>query len=699
MVLAFFAVVMGASGAGDADGFVIGPVPGWVRAVEVPSGDALDPAEAADGRVVVLVDRQSRLEPRESFYRNVTELVNERGVQTGSDIRASFNPSFQRLVIHYARVIRDGVVRDGLVSARIRVVDDSAEDEDFVINGGSVCRIHLTDVRVGDRVEYAYSVLGAHPSLPNLWNITFSAAWDEHVGRIFDRFVFPKPIPTAWRAFRDAPPPVERADGDDVEWVWDSSPSLPFVAESDAPGWYDAAPHVQVATVQSWADVVAWGLPLYADASPLPDDVVAALERIRLRHASVAERAAACLLFVQDDLRYLGTGRGVGMFRPRPIDETVASRFGDCKDKTLLLVRMLRALTIPAWPVLVNSVYRREVADWLPAADDFDHVITAIEADGRLWFVDPTVSGQGGTLGTMSCIEFGKGLILREGETDLTTIPVEPEAVPDDDITWTITSSGVGQPGRLDVRTVARGGAADHLRALWDDTPRSRLGENFANFYRNTFPELRPIDPLVLTDNGTDVVVTESYEIPTLWRFDGTNRRYTLDFGAGELRNKISVPPEGERRAPYGISGPLRIVQRIVVHLHEPWPLDAESSRRESAGCVLTQDYDRAPDGRTLTFTYGWTTARDFVEAGEVDAYRRLAQTALDETWYQLSTPGVSASGEASRGRAVRAFAIAVGIGGVVVVAVALAVGLAAVLWVTSRRARKPPPLPPESSA
>ncbi len=98
-------------------------------------------------------------------------------------------------------------------------------------------------------------------------------------------------------------------------------------------------------------------------------------------------------------------------------------RFGDCKDKAFLLVTVFRALGIPAFPVLVNTVTRQTVAEGQPAATAFDHAIVQATIDGRAYWLDATATYQRGPLSERYYPNYGYGLVVRPGTTTLTAIP------------------------------------------------------------------------------------------------------------------------------------------------------------------------------------------------------------------------------------------------------------------------------------
>ena len=67
---------------------------------------------------------------------------------------------------------------------------------------------------------------------------------------------------------------------------------------------------------------------------------------------------------------------GRGSHEPQQPAVVLAQRYGDCKDKALLLAALLRELGVEAYPALVNTKLRQRLDDYLPSPFLFDHVIT-----------------------------------------------------------------------------------------------------------------------------------------------------------------------------------------------------------------------------------------------------------------------------------------------------------------------------------
>lgn len=104
------------------------------------------------------------------------------------------------------------------------------------------------------------------------------------------------------------------------------------------------------------------------------------------------EKAKAIYKFVQQSVRYIAFEEGMGGFIPRNPELVCTRRYGDCKDKSALLVSMLRYAGLKAEFTWIGSrqlPYRYSEVP-LPITDD--HMICALELNGNTIFLDATDS-------------------------------------------------------------------------------------------------------------------------------------------------------------------------------------------------------------------------------------------------------------------------------------------------------------------
>jgi len=149
------------------------------------------------------------------------------------------------------------------------------------------------------------------------------------------------------------------------------------------------------------------------------------------------EKIKLIYYWVQDNINYIAFEDGLNGFIPREANDICKRRYGDCKDMSSILVRMLRLAGVKAYHTWIGT--RRlpykysEIAS--PGIDN--HMICIAEANGKRYVLDGT--GKFTPLGFVTEFIQGKeGLLLKEdGTCEVYTIPVmaKEKSVESDTIT------------------------------------------------------------------------------------------------------------------------------------------------------------------------------------------------------------------------------------------------------------------------
>lgn len=185
-----------------------------------------------------------------------------------------------------------------------------------------------------------------------------------------------------------------------------------------------------------WSQVARWYRGLLT-AVPRDDASVRALAaELTSAERTPRQRLDEVLAFVRAQVRYVAVEVGVGGYRPSPPAETLERRWGDCKDKSFLLLDLLRAVGLEAHPVLIRLDRWRAVDPTWPDALHFNHLIVAVETEGleiadtdpvagSLLFIDPTQT-VGGAAYLHAGLHGRQGLVIRDDHGDLVELPVRP---------------------------------------------------------------------------------------------------------------------------------------------------------------------------------------------------------------------------------------------------------------------------------
>ncbi|MEO1037846.1 MAG: transglutaminase domain-containing protein [Pseudomonadota bacterium] len=167
--------------------------------------------------------------------------------------------------------------------------------------------------------------------------------------------------------------------------------AIPGFQTDDSANYYDLLPQVIVAPQLEWSEIGERLHTFMSQALSESDQIARTAAKLTENADSDQDKLSSILKFVAGEIRYVGLEHGYGSHVPRPSDTTLERRFGDCKDKTVLLIDLLQSVGIEATPVFVASRRTDPSRLLLPSANYFDHVIACGSLrDGARFCVDPT---------------------------------------------------------------------------------------------------------------------------------------------------------------------------------------------------------------------------------------------------------------------------------------------------------------------
>ncbi len=182
-------------------------------------------------------------------------------------------------------------------------------------------------------------------------------------------------------------------------------------------------PEIEFSTGTSWKSVANEYLRL-SDDKLRAADVQPLLTKINLKDGSRDDLIRRIVSSLHTNVRYTGVEFGESSLVPQFPAETLRRKYGDCKDKAVLLVTMLRAAGIPANLALLDSGFGSDINADLPGMGLFDHAIVYVPASGKdsdLW-IDATA--QYSQVGTLPWMDYGRwALIVSDKTESLTRIP------------------------------------------------------------------------------------------------------------------------------------------------------------------------------------------------------------------------------------------------------------------------------------
>ena len=372
-------------------GIATGPAPGWIEVT-----DPLSVPDNASG--MVFVRRQQtevHLTGEEQFTYNDSflRMLHPNALQLGN-IALTWNPAAGDPVVHTLRIHRDGEIIDVLGREEFTILRREDQLEAATIDGLLTASLRVPDLRVGDDLEFAYTVPTTNPTLRDRDFGVLFLGQAPAPGRLKLRL--------SWEDAEDAP--RTRMIGDIAEMATRSDRAITIAA--DNPGQVvtprDAPPRYSFTRILEYTDFADWravssrfdGLFDTARSLDAGSPVAEEAARIARNNQGEMERARAALDLVTRQVRYIYVGLNDGALTPASAEETWQRRYGDCKGKTALLLALLDELDIEAEAVLVsNSGVDDGLDTMLPSPGIFDHVLVRATIDGRQYWMDGTLHG------------------------------------------------------------------------------------------------------------------------------------------------------------------------------------------------------------------------------------------------------------------------------------------------------------------
>jgi transglutaminase-like putative cysteine protease len=613
--------------------FSIAPASPWVASTSI----AETPSDSSDESLsYLLVDYQTNVATEQRYTRIVMRVNTAEGVQDGSSILIDFDPSYQKLFLHSVTVTRKGASASRLSRKDVELLHREPDLESFILDGSLTASLVLKDVRVGDVIDYSYTVKGRNPAFGGRYIGEYSCGWHNAVARERIRVLMPASRSISYKLHGTPVEPTHSQNGDTRVLEWTFSDLPPAVSEDRTPPWYIETPWVELSEFSDWQAVRQWAQALYPEAK-VPGEL-ATLSDTWMRDSTDPERRArAALDYVQQNIRYLGIELGAGSYTPRSPETVLSGRFGDCKDQAYLLLTLLHRMGIEASPVLVNTSDRTLIADLLPSPTAFDHVIARAVIGGREVFMDPTRTYQRGSVLARYVPDYGYGLVIEGTEPGLHRFGTARGTTADVEVNERFTVSGREEAARLDVTTIARGDAADVLRAQFASRRTKEIAKDYLNFYADRYPSIQSVEQMSYEDDAdADVFSTvEHYTIPGFWSPGTAKGSSVADFFPDVVRSEIPVPRTKVRTSPMEVDYPRRVAQHIVIDLPEPWTVKAEDTTSTTDAFTLRTRISSS--GKSVSLSYEYDARTVEVGPGRMASYNRDVQRIEDDLGYRLT--------------------------------------------------------------
>ncbi len=610
-VTVFFQLAYGAAQAG------IGPAPTWLLTRDPDYTKKVNDRDISSGHYFTLHDIQVNVAEQTNYIHYIAVITNKTGVQNHSEINISFPGAYQKLIFHELSITRGTQRINKLSQSAIKVVDEEPFMSEYQVHDYTSAIIILDDVREGDKIELAYSLKGFNPVLGNKYDNFVNLYAQNPITNNYTSILMPAGRKLNYKCYNDAPAPQVKNEDNYTVYDWPVEELKPVTYEGNTPAWYVENKYVAVSEFNNWNEVAQWANSL---TNGVPMQLPPALLRLtdeweKKAGASKIAFAEMALRFVQNDIRYLGIEIGEYTHRPHSPAETFNKRYGDCKDKSLLLAAILRTRNIPAEMVLVNTGMKEHVADWLPGKN-FNHVIVKLEINGSVKYVDPTASYQYGSLMSTYLPNYGKGLVVSASSTGLEKIPFDNEGSTVVNETFDISEDSTVT---LQVETVYFNRDANEIRSSFKYSSMAEMEKSYEGYYSRIYGNAKMTTEMSYEDDTINnfVTVRENYILKDAWTEE--NDEKILQVSSNMIYDRLTAPVKKAMNKPLHLYYPVNITHNIILHMME------ETAVTDEPIAILEDDYlfrfNATAEGKVITIKYEYRSFNDHIPVPHLAKY------------------------------------------------------------------------------
>lgn len=350
------------------------------------------------------------------YYIAIKILDNE-AAKDYSQLSSTFNSHYFEKEIEFARVIN----KAGEVTP---LKKDAISYEHEGMNNKSLDDIQnikfaLPNINPGNIIELQITGRQIKPIIDGHWNSQFrfnyvqfvpSRNWIRVDPVMYSRLELKVPAEKKlnWKLRNLNSAPIIKQQKNTVNYVFEVEKLPSIEMERNMSSLADQLPLVQFSTMENWKVIDKWAIELFANKLETTPEIKKVASMLSQNHHTVSDKVEAVYRFIQDNIRYVGAHVNRGGYEPHTASEVLNQGYGDCKDQSVLIIALLKAMNIQAFPALINPVMNGDIDKSFPYLN-FSHMITYIP-DLNLWL--DTSDQTGNFPGIFSTLELQHSLII-----------------------------------------------------------------------------------------------------------------------------------------------------------------------------------------------------------------------------------------------------------------------------------------------
>jgi transglutaminase-like putative cysteine protease len=605
-------------------------LPDWVKTVDIPTQSIFTKYDVSLGYYLKLSDYQTNLDKSATYIRNVVNVISYSGTTKASQLNVTYDTSYQQLKIHQLVIWRNGEKLDRTTDLNFKILNNEYNLHKGIYMGLITAYCNLDDIRKDDLIDFSYTLIGENPIFNDEKYLFLPLEATNPVDKYTIRIVYSKDKSYSYKCTGcDSSFEIENSIANDYRQLSIKLENLkPITVDDNMPGWTIPYRYFTLSSFKSWKEVNSWAQNVFALKQE--PDLSAVFKEIFKGNETTDEKINKIINFVQDDIRYMGIESGIGSIKPFPPDQVVKQRFGDCKDKSLLLVSLLKKIGVnKAYPVLVNTYIKQELHKSFPSNEVFNHCIALFELNDTTYWIDPTFTQQGGDYKVLAVVDYGKVLIIGKPSDSLVSMNIQ-KYVSGTKVNDVYHIQSFTSPATLRMKSVRSGFDADVRRVMFEQTHAEEYSKYITDDLKRYYPYVNKTADMKLNDDIEKNVFTTTYqyEIDGFWQ-DGDKMQekslagyWIFRFEPQMLYSDLFQAPCTKRKYDFALNYPLNINYTVEFTLPKEMLIIDRFIKEENESFYFDEKIEQlSVNSFRVVYNY-----RNKINVIKVDDYERICE-------------------------------------------------------------------------
>ena len=408
--------------------------------------------------------------------------------------------------------------------------------------------------------------------------------------------------------------------------------------EPGMPGLSEVAPYLHLSTFQDWDAMGRWYAKFIADQWEVTPEIKAMVAQVTAGAKTPEDKVRAVHRWVVQQTHYVGLEFGVHGFRPYKAKQIFERRFGDCKDKALLMAAMLKEAGLDAAMVLTRTRDNGAIEATPASLAVFNHAICYVpELD---LFLDGTAEYTG--IAELPYQDRGVWvqLVWQDGRTKRVLTPQTRAEDNRYDAGYEVQVPTSGSDAQATAAVRVTGQECSWIRRRYQDADKVR--EQLEKDLSGAFPgtHLSKVQTSALADLSSPVTLSLEGTLGQFFRPDGKDRLSARTW-LGRLSLSTMYASLATRLLPLDTEYPWEQSYQVSYILPEGASVELPSPQKIDSpfGSVVRESRQ---EGARVTVRLVVVISALRVEPGHYEAFRSFCQQAdrLTDERIRIALPG-----------------------------------------------------------